>query len=73
MPYAVCLHSNIYDETETKRLRGDTFEASQDWIDWIIARDAEAERPARISMIQLPEDAPKKRGRPKKEASDEDS
>lgn len=65
MPLVVCLHTNIYDEDGEKRLRGDTWEASDEWSSDILKRDEDAERPARITVVQP------KRGRPKKEASDE--
>ena len=67
MPLIVCLHSNIHDENGEKHLRGDAFDASQEFIDLIVSRDAEAERPARITVIEQ-----KKPGRPKKVATDED-
>lgn len=67
MPLAVVLHTNIYDEAGEKCLRGESFEASQEFIDTILAGDEEAGRPARITAVQP------KRDRPKKVEADEDS
>lgn len=67
MALAVCLHSNIYDENAEKRVRGEAFEASEEWIAQIIAGDAEAGRDARISQVDMPK---AKRGRPKKDDGD---
>ena len=69
MPLVVCLNSNIYDENEEKRLRGEAFEASQAFVDMVLTGDEAADRPARLAVI---EQAKKKPGRPKKvEADDE--
>jgi len=35
MPLVVCLNSNIYDESEQKRVRGESWEASQSFVDAI--------------------------------------
>ena len=66
MALAICLHSNIYDEAGEKRLRGDAFEASEEWIEHILAGDAEAGRQPRVTLVNQP----KKRGRPKKDEAD---
>lgn len=58
MPTAVVLGNNIYDENREKRLRGDAFECSQAFADRVLESDAEAERPARIAVIET-----SKRGR----------
>jgi hypothetical protein len=68
MALAVCLHSNIADEEGKKRLRGETFEASEKWISEIIAGDEAAGRPVRITLVAIPS---AKRGRPRKEAENE--
>lgn len=68
MPLAVVLHSNIYNEDGEKCLRGESFEASQDFIDTVLKGDEEAGRQARISAV-----TPKRGRPPKKEASHEDS
>jgi len=67
MPLVVCLHSNIYDENREKRLRGDSWEASEEFVDEVMKGDEEAERQPRLSVIQQK----RKPGRPKKEATDE--
>lgn len=67
MPLAVVLHSNIYNEDGEKCLRGESFEASQDFVDMVLKGDEEAGRQARISVVTP------KRGRPRKESSHEDS
>ena len=66
--YAVCLNSNIMDETKTKRLRGETFEATATWVESIIEGDRKAGRQERVCLVNIPK---KTRGRPKKDASDD--
>ena len=63
MPLIVCLNSNIYDEDGDKRLRGESWEASQEFADMVLAGDAAAERPPRIAVIEPPKRKP---GRPPK-------
>lgn len=70
MALCVVVGTNIYDEERIKRVNGETFEASQEWAEDIVAGDVEAERKARIVIVQAPE---KKRGRPKKDKADENS
>jgi len=67
MPLAVVLHTNIYNEDGEKCLRGESFEASQEFIDRVLAGDEEAGRAPRITAVTP------KRGRPKKVEADEDS
>lgn len=66
MPLIVVLCDNIYDEDSVKRLRGEAFEASQEFVDMVVEGDEQAGRPPRITVVQA------KRGRPRKDASDED-
>lgn len=69
MPLAVVLCNNIYDENGVKHFRGETLEVSQEFCDEVLNGDEAAERAPRITVVE----APKKRGRPPKEATDEDS
>lgn len=65
----VCLHSNIFDEHETKRTRGEAFEASQGFVDMVLAGDAKAGRDPRLAVI--PDDLVRRKpGRPRKAADE---
>jgi len=69
MPIVVCLHSNIHDENQQKRLRGESWESSQEFVDAILAGDEKAGRLPRIAVVEIPKRKP---GRPKKsEVSDD--
>lgn len=54
MPLAIVLHDNIYAEDGFKYLRGESFEASQDFIDSVMDGDEKAGRAARIATVQKP-------------------
>lgn len=69
MPTCVVLCNNIYDEKGEKRLRGEAWDASQEFCDMVLKGDAEAERQPRIAVVEIQ----KKRGRPPKEKTDADS
>lgn len=68
MPMAVVLSGNIYDEDAEKRLRGEAFDASQEFIDAVLQADQEAGRQPRITAVEPPK---RKAGRPRKEDGDE--
>lgn len=63
MPTVVVLCNNIFDENSIKRVRGDAFEASEEFINAVLDGDEAAERLPRITEVA------KKRGRPPKAAS----
>lgn len=52
MPTVVVLHHNIFDEEQIKRVRGDQFEASNDFIKAVKAADKKAKAPERITVVK---------------------
>ena len=54
MPTAVVLCKNIYTEGGEKLLRGETFEATEDFLLSVLAGDEEAEREPRLTIIKEP-------------------
>lgn len=64
--YAVCLHTNIVDESKTKRLRGETFEATPEWVESVVAGDEAAGRLPRVALVKIPKKSP---GRPRKKVA----
>lgn len=58
MTLAVVLHSNIYDENGGKRLKGESFECSDEFAKSVLDGDKNSGREPRITVIEAP-----KRGR----------
>ena len=54
MPTAVVLCKNIYTEDGEKLTRGESFEASEDFVLAVLAGDEEAEREPRLTIIKEP-------------------
>lgn len=54
MPTAVVLCKNIYTEDGEKLVRGDAFEASEDFVLSVLEGDEEAEREPRLTIIKEP-------------------
>ena len=58
MPTVICMADHIYDETEpeaVRRDRGDVWEASQEFVDAIAARDEAAKTPPMLQVLNMPE------------------
>ena len=61
MPTVICMADHIYDETEpeaVRRDRGDIWEASQEFVDAIAARDEAAKNPPMLQVLNMPETKP---------------
>lgn len=52
MPTVIVLANHIYDETPEKRTRGESFEASREFIDMVLDGDEAAGREPRITEIK---------------------
>ena len=64
MPTVICMADHIFDETEpdaVRRNRGDVWEASQEFVDFVLARDEAAKTPPMLQVLNMPE--PKYGGR----------
>lgn len=62
MPTVICMADHIFDETEpdaVRRNRGDVWEASQEFVDEIAARDEAANKPPMLQVLDIPKTKPK--------------
>lgn len=71
MPLVVCLHSNIFDEDGQRRERGASWDASEDFVNTVLAGDAAAGRQPRLAVIEQPVAAPEPVSEPVEDAAPE--